>query len=50
VLIVAKQDEQAYSVVRTYTVADTPTWAHPALAGEGILVKDRESLALWRVE
>ena len=49
-LIVAKQDKQAYSVVRRYTVADTPTWAHPALAGEGILVKDRESLALWRVE
>lgn len=50
VLIVAKQDKQAYSVVRTYPVADTPTWAHPALAREGILVKDRESLALWRVE
>jgi len=49
-LIVAKEDPKAYSVIRTYTVADTPTWAHPALTREGILVKDRESLALWRIE
>lgn len=49
-LIVAKEDAKAYSVIRTYTVAETPTWAHPALAREGILVKDRESLALWRIE
>ena len=49
-LIVARPDPKAYSVLRTYTVADTPTWAHPAPAGGGILVKDRESLALWRFE
>lgn len=49
-LIVAKPDPAAYSVLRSYTVADTPTWAHPAPAGAGILVKDRASLALWRIE
>jgi outer membrane protein assembly factor BamB len=49
-LIVARPDPKAYSVLRTYTVADTPTWAHPAPAPGGILVKDRESLALWKVE
>jgi outer membrane protein assembly factor BamB len=48
-LIVAKQDRKAYSVIRTYSVADTPTWAHPAPTGDGILVKDRDSLALWRI-
>jgi outer membrane protein assembly factor BamB len=48
-LIVAKQDPKAYSVIRTYSVADTPTWAHPAPTGDGILVKDRDSLALWRI-
>lgn len=49
-LIVARGDASAYAVVRTYTVADTPTWAHPALTKQGILVKDRESVALWRIE
>jgi outer membrane protein assembly factor BamB len=48
-LIVAKPDAKAYSVIRTYTVADSPTWAHPAPTSGGILVKDRDSLALWRI-
>ncbi len=29
-------------------VADTPTWAHPALSGDSILVKARSSLSAWR--
>ncbi len=33
---------------RRYTVADTETWAHPVPTSEGILIKDLESLALWR--
>jgi outer membrane protein assembly factor BamB len=33
--------------VRKYTVADSPTWAHPAILGNRVLVKDRDSLALW---
>jgi len=49
-LIVAKLDPKAYSVIRTYTVADSPTWAHPAPTGGGILVKDLESLALWNMQ
>jgi hypothetical protein len=36
--------------VRKYTVADSPTWAHPAISGTRILVKDRASLTLWRVK
>jgi outer membrane protein assembly factor BamB len=49
-LIVARQDPKAYTVIRSYTVADTPTWAHPAPVNGGILVKDRESLALWSMQ
>jgi outer membrane protein assembly factor BamB len=49
-LIVAKQDPKAYSVIRSYTVADSPTWAHPAPTAGGILVKDKESLALWSLQ
>jgi hypothetical protein len=33
--------------LRKYTVADSPTWAHPAILGNRVLVKDRDSLALW---
>ncbi|MBX3277459.1 MAG: PQQ-like beta-propeller repeat protein [Acidobacteria bacterium] len=33
-----------------YKVADSPTWAHPVIIGNRILVKDAQSLALWSVE
>lgn len=49
-LIVARKDPKAFAVLRSYTVAATPTWAHPALSRDRILVKDRDSLTLWRVE
>lgn len=31
----------------TYEVADSETWAHPAIVGRRILVKDAHSLTLW---
>ncbi len=33
--------------VRKYTVANSPVWAHPAVLGSRVLVKDKDSLALW---
>ena len=48
-LIVAKPDPAAFSVLRSYTVAETPTWAHPAPSGDRLFVKDKETLALWRI-
>jgi outer membrane protein assembly factor BamB len=36
--------------LRTYQVADTPTWAHPVILGARVLVKDASSLALWSAE
>jgi outer membrane protein assembly factor BamB len=33
--------------VRKYSVANSPTWAHPVILSERILVKDLDSLALW---
>lgn len=33
--------------VRSYKVADSDTWAHPALTSKGILVKDKQTLSLW---
>jgi outer membrane protein assembly factor BamB len=33
--------------LRRYHVADTPTWAHPVVLGNRVLVKDANSLILW---
>jgi outer membrane protein assembly factor BamB len=44
-LIVLEAGGVAFKVLRRYTVAETPTWAHLAVLGDGILVKDAGSLA-----
>jgi outer membrane protein assembly factor BamB len=49
-LIVARTNPKAFEMVSRYTVAGSPTWAHPILAGREILIKDTDSLALWRLE
>ena len=46
-LIVARQSGKAFEMLRKYSVADSPTWAHPAVMGHGILIKDATHLALW---
>ena len=38
-----------FSLLAEYRVADSPTWAHPALAGDRLLVKDKTQLACWRL-
>ncbi|MGI9470250.1 MAG: PQQ-binding-like beta-propeller repeat protein [Rubripirellula sp.] len=34
-------------IVKTYRVAETPTWAPPVLLQNGLLIKDREKLCRW---
>jgi outer membrane protein assembly factor BamB len=46
-LIVAKNNRTAFEPLKTYTVADSATWAQPAISGNRIFVKDVSSLALW---
>jgi len=46
-LIVARQNDKAFEPLRKYSVANSPTWAHPVVMGRGILIKDATSLALW---
>lgn len=48
-LIVARPNAVSFDVVRRYTVADSPTWAHPVIDGSRIFVKDADSLTLWVV-
>jgi len=49
-LIVAPLGGDAFAPRRTWTVADTPTWAHPVITDGGVLVKDKEALTMWRFE
>jgi outer membrane protein assembly factor BamB len=46
-LIVARQNDKAFEPLRKYSVAGSPTWAHPVVLGHGILIKDATNLALW---
>jgi outer membrane protein assembly factor BamB len=43
-LIVQTADGKTYSPVAEYTVASSPTWAHPLVLGKRILIKDENSL------
>lgn len=49
-LIIARKSSKAFDRVAKYTVADSATWAHPAVLGKNILVKDEASLTLWSIE
>ncbi len=49
-LIVARSDPKQFEVLKKYSVADSPTWAHPVLAGNRVLIKDASSLALLSLE
>ena len=48
--IVAPASGDRYAPERTYTVAESPVWAHPALLGDRLLVKDKTMLTLWRIQ
>ena len=46
-LSLARASGEGFQPVKKYTVADSPTWAHPALTNAGLLIKDAKTLALW---
>lgn len=49
-LLVWRANAASYAPLATYQVADSPVWAHPALADRTLLVKDLDALTAWRVE
>ena len=48
-LIVARSNRKAFDPIVRYTVADSATWAQPAISGDRIFIKDVNTLALWTV-
>lgn len=46
-LVVARANAQKYEEVRRYQVAPSAMWAHPAIAGNTLVVKDVDRLICW---
>ena len=49
-LIVARANRKAFDPIKRYVVADSATWAQPAISGDRIFIKDVGSLTLWTVK
>jgi hypothetical protein len=49
-LIVARGGRIRFEPFRRYRVADSATWAQPAISGKRIFVKDLVRLALWTLD
>ena len=49
-LIVFKPDGKKYAELAKIKVADTPTYAHPVVAGKRIFVKDQNTVAMLTLE
>jgi outer membrane protein assembly factor BamB len=48
-LVIARPNPASFDVIRRYTVANSPTWAHPVIDGNRIFIKDADTLSLWTV-
>jgi outer membrane protein assembly factor BamB len=46
-LIVARPGASGLQPIKTYSVADSATWAQPTIAGNRVFVKDDRGLTLW---
>ena len=46
-LVVARRDPLKFDVIKRYTIAESPVWAHPVPAGRGVVIKAAETLTYW---
>ena len=46
-LVVARANSQKYEEVRRYQIAQSALWAHPAITGSSIIVKDVDKVICW---
>ena len=46
-LVVARANPQKYEEVRRYQIAESALWAHPAITGNSIIVKDVDKVICW---
>lgn len=48
-LIVARANRKAFDPIARYVVADSATWAQPAISGDRIFIKDAGTMTLWTI-
>ncbi len=46
-VVISRNSPKQFDVVKRYTIADSPVWAHPAVTSGGLVIKDAETLAYW---
>lgn len=46
-LVVARASASGFTPLKTYSVAESATWAQPVISGQRLFVKDVSTLALW---
>jgi outer membrane protein assembly factor BamB len=46
-LVVARANAQKYEELRRYQIATSAVWAHPAITGTSIIVKDADTVICW---
>ena len=49
-LIVARSSRTGFEPIKQYRVAESATWAQPAISGKRIFIKDVSRLALWSLD
>ena len=49
-LIVARASREKLDPIRRYSVAETQTWAQPAISGNRIFIKDATAVTLWTID
>ena len=49
-LTVARASRMKFEPLVRYTVADSATWAQPAISGNRLFIKDVRSLSLWTLD
>jgi outer membrane protein assembly factor BamB len=47
-LVVANPAAPSFAALQRYPLAGSPTWAHPAILRDGVLIKDVETLAFFK--
>ena len=46
-LMIGRSSPGGFEPLKTYTVAESATWAPPVISGDRVFVKDVSTLALW---
>jgi outer membrane protein assembly factor BamB len=49
-LLVLGRNAKKYEELRRYKLSTSPTWAHPALLSDAIVVRDADSLSVWALK